>query len=152
MHMHIQGLLRMKKKILSCCFFVIPESILTTPNTIQNTPALKKLIFSKITTLILNRFQPPPLHGFTTWLPTFAAPLKRWSNTSFITFEICIALVSSEPHEKRFVWILGHEADDPMKHDVDHSAVDKPKDSLLFCALLGIGCCSLEVASLITRH
>ena len=59
---------------------------------------MKKLIFSKITSPILHKFQ--PLHGVDTWLATFAVPQKGWSNTSFITPESCIALVYSEPYEK----------------------------------------------------
>jgi len=59
---------------------------------------MKKSIFSKITTSILDKFQ--PLHGVATWLPTFAVPQKGWSNTSFITPESYIALVYSEPYKK----------------------------------------------------
>ena len=58
---------------------------------------MKKSIFSKIITPILHKFQ--PLHGVTTWLPTFAVPQKGWSNTSFITSESFIAVVYSEPYE-----------------------------------------------------
>jgi len=77
-------------------FLVMQETILTLSDN-KNHPFYEKTIFSKIITPILHKFQ--PLHGVTTWLQTFAAPQKGWSETSFITPESCIALVYSKPYE-----------------------------------------------------
>jgi len=79
-------------------FSVMLKTILTLSDTKNHPFYKKKSIFSKITTPILHTFQ--PLHGVTTWLPTFVVPQKGWSITSFITPESCIALVYSEPSSK----------------------------------------------------